>query len=84
MSEVTHKEIMEKAEENSALIAELRADLSKVSVEVGKVLELVEAYSALKTGGKFVTWMAKFLAGLLAIWVFIKGSAQLLVELGKN
>lgn len=83
MSEVTHKEIAEMVEKNRDEIANVTRELADLRTEFGKMVELLEAYTALKTGGKFVTWMAKFLAGLLAIWVLVKGGAQFLVELGK-
>ena len=83
MSEVTHKEIAEMVEKNRDEIANVTRELTDLRAEFGKMVELLEAYTALKTGGKFVTWMAKFLAGLLAIWVLVKGGAQFLVELGK-
>ena len=83
MSEVTHKEIAEMVEKNREETAALRGEVQRLTEITEKLVELSETYTALKTGGKFVTWMAKFLAGLLAIWVLVKGSAQFLVELGK-
>lgn len=91
MSEVTHQEIARKVEENGKDIAavdrkvdDLRAEVTEMRTQIAKTLELVEAYAAIKTGGKAVAWMSKFLAGLLAIWVLIKGGAQFLVELGRS
>ena len=76
MSEdVTHREIADQ-------VTALRRDVEKLTEQVEKLVELSETYAAIKTGGRFVAWMAKFLAGLLALWVFFKGGAQLLVELG--
>lgn len=76
MTEISHADIARKVEDLSDKVDSMADD-------VGKMRELMEAYSAVKTGGRFVAWFAKFMAGLLAIWVFIKGGAQLLVELGK-
>jgi hypothetical protein len=83
VSEVTHKEIAEMVERNRDEIAAMRRDVQHLTDITEKLVELSETYTALKTGGKFVTWMAKFLAGLLAIWVLVKGGAQFIVEMGK-
>lgn len=83
MSEVTHKEIAESVDANRAEIAKVARKVEELEAKADKLLELMEAYTAIKTGGKAVAWMAKFLAGLLAIWVLIKGGAQILVDLGK-
>lgn len=84
MNEITHKEIAQQVEENRREIKAVHDDVAEIRKDMAKTLELVEAYAAVKTGGKFVAWFAKFMAGLLALWVFIKGGAQLLVELGKT
>lgn len=83
MSEVTHKEIADQVAENRREIRAVHDDVAQLRTDMAKTLELVEAYAAVKTGGRFVAWFAKFMAGLLALWVFIKGGAQLLVELGR-
>lgn len=84
MSEVTHKEIAEQVAENRREIRAVHDDVAQLRKDMAKTLELVEAYAAVKTGGRFIAWFAKFMAGMLALWVFIKGGAQLLVELGKT
>lgn len=83
MSEVTHQEIARKVDENGRNIAAVDRKVDDLRADFSKMVELMEAYAAIKTGGKAVAWMSKFLAGLLAIWVLIKGGAQFLVELGK-
>lgn len=83
MNEVTHKEIANQVEENRREIKAVHDDVAEIRKDQAKTLELVEAYAAVKTGSKFVAWFAKFMAGLLALWVFVKGGAQLLVEIGK-
>ena len=60
-----------------------RMDILDLKASQEKTVELVEAFSAFKTGGRFVAWMSKFTAGAIAIWVLIKGGAEFLVELGK-
>lgn len=97
MSEISHAEIARKVEANSDGIEKLRSEMTSVKVAQEefarsqekmadtqeKTLEMVEAYAAVKTGGRFVAWFAKFMAGMIALWVFVKGGAQFLVEIGK-
>jgi len=82
--EVTHGEIAAQVAANREETAAVARDVADLRADVAKTLELVEAYAAIKTGGKFIAWMSKFLAGLLAIWVLMKGGAQILVELGQK
>jgi len=81
--DVTHREIAAQVAAGREETAALRREVEKLTETVEKLVELSETYTAIKTGGRFIAWMAKFLAGLLAIWVLIKGGAQFLVELGK-
>ena len=83
MTEISHADIARKVEDLSDTVDKLESTVGKMADDAAKTRELVEAYTAFKTGGRFVAWFAKFMAGLLAIWVFVKGGAQLLVELGK-
>lgn len=62
----------------------LAASQKKMTDDMAQTRELVEAYAAVKTGGRFVAWFAKFMAGLLALWVFLRGGAQFLVEIGSK
>ena len=64
--------------------AGFRAEIAALKASQEKTADLVEAFAAFKTGGRFVAWMSKFTAGAIAIWVLIKGGAEFLVELGKQ
>jgi hypothetical protein len=85
---VTHEEIMEQVKALTEKIhrdaVAFRADILELKASQEKTAELVEAFTAFKTGGRFVAWMSKFTAGAIAIWVLIKGGAEFLVELGKQ
>lgn len=81
MAEVTHKDIMLKVEKNAAAIDDIRRDIADIREDTAKMLEIVEAYSAIKTGGRFISWTSKILAGLIAIWVFFKAGLQFLAEI---
>ena len=87
---VTHEEIMMQVtaamkvvEALQSDMAKLRADIADLKASQEKTAELVEAFAAFKTGGRFVAWMSKFTAGAIALWVVFKGGAEFLVELGK-
>lgn len=88
---VTHEQIMAEVKALTAKIDALHADAVIVRAEMlalktaqEKTADLMEAFAAFKTGGRFVAWMSKFTAGGIAIWVLIKGGAEFLVELGKQ
>ena len=95
---VTHEEIMAQVTALTTMMQTIHVDLQELRLEASsfkadiaalkvsqeKTADLVEAFSAFKTGGRFVAWMSKFTAGAIAIWVLIKGGAEFLVELGKQ
>ena len=80
--DVTHREIADQVAASRRETAALAREVADLKADVAKTLDLVEAYAAIKTGGRFVTWLSKVLAALLAIWVLTKGAAVLLVDLG--
>lgn len=46
--------------------------LERVSADAAVTKEIVEAWSAAKTAGKFIRWIGPTLAGLLAIGAMVK------------
>ena len=77
MVEPTHGAILARLDEVAGKVDDLKA-------EVAKTREIVEAWQAFKTGGKFVTWLAKMIASGLAIWAAFKLGAVALVDLGSQ
>ena len=69
-------------EELAVMMVEIKTDLENLATEVAKTREMVEAWQAVKTGGKAVAWLAKLFAGIIALWIFIKGGAEMIVDLG--
>ena len=60
-------------------IPEIQADLAEVKEDAAKTKEIVEAWSAVKTMGKFLKWSAGIIAALSAIIVALKvGAAHIL------
>lgn len=48
---------------------QMRSDITQMQKDVAATKELVEAWNAVKTGGKFVTWLGAIAAALAALWV---------------
>jgi uncharacterized protein (DUF697 family) len=53
-------------------LPQMRADIAQAKKDSETVKELVEAWSAVKTGGKFVKWLGPILGGIIAGWAAIK------------
>ena len=73
MTEVTHAEI-------AAIVTRIERNVETLTEQVAQTREMVEAWQAVKTGGRAITWLAKVLAGIVAVIAVIKVSAAALVE----
>lgn len=77
MSDVTHADL-------AAMVTRIEAKVEMLTGEVAKTREMVEAWQAVKTGGKAVAWLAKFLAAAVALVALFKlGIAGLVDWSGK-
>ena len=54
-------------------LPEMKANITQMQQDIAATKELVEAWNAVKTGGKFVTWLGAITAALAAIWVVVSG-----------
>lgn len=75
MAEPTHGEIL-------AQLAELKALVGNLAADVAETKGMVEAWNAVKTGGKVISWLAKVGGALIALIVLAKTGAVALVEWG--
>jgi hypothetical protein len=75
MAEATHGEILK-------AIAQLETKVDGLVGEVSKTKEMVEAWQAVKTGGKVITWLAKLAAAIIGLIVFAKAGAVAMVGWG--
>ena len=73
MTEVTHAEI-------AAIVTRIERNVETLTEQVAQTREMVEAWQAVKTGGRAITWLAKVMAGIVAVIAVIKVSAAALVE----
>jgi hypothetical protein len=85
---VSHEEIMAEIIAMKAMMATkadldpIKADVADLKTSQGQTKDLVEVIAAVKTGSRAVAWLSKLTAGLLAVYVLMKGGAQFLVDLG--
>ena len=73
MTEITHAEIAE-------MVTRIEHKVETLTEQVAQTREMVEAWQAVKTGGRAITWLAKVMAGIVAVIAVIKVSAAALVE----
>ena len=73
MTEITHAEIAE-------MVTRIEHKVETLTEQVSQTREMVEAWQAVKTGGRAITWLAKVMAGIVAVIAIIKVSAAALVE----
>lgn len=66
---VTHEELGQKLDAISAELADVRADVSATK-------EIVEAWAAVKTAGRFVKWLSGIIGALGVIWLVAKAAAM--------
>lgn len=53
-------------------LPQMKRDIAKSKRDGEAVKELVETWSAIKTGGKFVKWVAPLVGAVGGAWVFVK------------
>jgi hypothetical protein len=54
----------------------------KVDKKFDELKDILDAVTAVKTGGKVINWLAKMLAAGIAVGVILKGGAMWFVALG--
>jgi hypothetical protein len=83
---VTHEELQrnliaggerfDKIEKTLEGIAEKLEPIPDMQKDIAKTREIVETYETIKNIAIFVKWASGVVAGLLAIWVFMKAMAK--------
>ncbi|MBD3744575.1 MAG: hypothetical protein IE932_00005 [Sphingopyxis terrae] len=53
-------------------LPEMKADIEATKADSASVKEIVEAWNAVKTGGKFVKWVAPIIGGIVGAWAALK------------
>lgn len=53
-------------------LPQMKLDIEDAKKDSEKVKDLVEAWNAAKTGGKFVKWVAPIIGGLIGGWAALK------------
>lgn len=53
-------------------IPEMRSDIETAKNDSATVKEIVQAWNAVKTGGKFVRWVAPIVVSIGAAWAAVK------------
>lgn len=61
-------------------IATALEPLPQMQRDIAKTREIVETYETIKNLAKFVKWASGAVAGVLAIWVFLKAMALGLLQ----
>lgn len=56
-------------------VDDVAAKVETVSEDVGKTKDIVEAWNAVKTGGKFLKWLGGIVAAVTAIIIAVKAGA---------
>lgn len=77
MAESTHAQIAQ-------AVKDLAVKIDGLEKQVAETREMVETWNAVKHGGKALTWLAKMLAGIFALWVSFKIGAAYIVEVGSK
>ena len=62
----------------------MRSALEDLQRETQAIKEVIQAWEFVKTGGKLVTWLAKFGAGVVGLILLLKGISTGLVDLGSR
>lgn len=65
-------EKLEKVLEALEPIPQMKIDLETTKKDSETVKDLIEAWNAIKTGGKFVKWVAPIVGGLIGGWAALK------------
>jgi hypothetical protein len=53
-------------------LPDMQADIARAKADGAAVKEMVEAWNAVKTGGKFVKWIAPIIGGIAGGWAALK------------
>lgn len=86
MAQLTHQElarrmdsfdekltrVLDELTEMRNSLTQVEHDVSKTKDDVAKTKDIVEAWSAVKTVGKFVKWVASLGTGLVAVYMLMK------------
>lgn len=75
-SQAAQSERLAVIEDQLTKIADSLKALPKMQEDIAATKEIVEAWSAVKTVGKFLKWAGGAIAGLLAILAILKASAR--------
>jgi hypothetical protein len=54
-------------------VTDLKREINILKVEVAEAKDIVDAWQAVKTGGKFIKWLASIGSGVAGAWLFFKG-----------
>ena len=69
-------ERFERIEQDNAellkIVREMQATLTNQTSEIAKMREIVEAWGAVKTAGRFIKWLGGIIAALAAIYAAIR------------
>lgn len=63
--QVSHGEILSRIETLTEQVKEMRG-------EIAETREIIQAWQAVKTGGVFITWIAKVVTGIVALVAVFK------------
>jgi hypothetical protein len=77
MAEPTHGEII-------TALARIETQVAGLVNDVAETKEMVEAWQAVKTGGKVITWLAKVAAAIIGLVVFAKAGSVAMVDWGSR
>lgn len=59
----------------------LAAKIEVATAKVEQNSEILQAWHAIRSGGRFVTWAARILTGLLTVWLLVKAGPAGLIAL---
>lgn len=54
------------------LLPDMQADIARAKADSATVKEILEAWNAVKTGGRFIRWLVPIIGGLGAAWATLK------------
>lgn len=59
-------------------MAEMRVEMKEIKTDVAETRDIVKAFEAVKTGGKFLTWFAAVIAAIGVIILALKSTFSLM------
>ena len=72
-------EILKSFEEMKGSVSDVKQSLVQVEKDVAETKDLVEAWGAVKTAGKFIKWLGSIATGLVAVYLLAKAGMQHMV-----